>query len=333
MKHVFSIASHLVFYICHKYIELHHLAKNDCVLLLTRNYHIPDAYIPQYTTVISTEYSPANRIWAGFNVIQTLHNKKQFDQLITSHIGDDDFIYYTHVCNNEVCNLMVSKKNCKGYYITEDGSGSYRTFNPQTFVGWRNVMYYVLLKPLFPRFYCIKNHFIETKHPKFKGCIATSQICFPLHQQHLEVIGLPFEQIDLEYCPEAIVSIDPLYLYLSKEEACAVYRDIGQYIAEKHYSTIAYKFHPNFYTSAFSTFKNDYLSAFLVNLDCTVNEIPATVCLENALMTYRSDFYTVFSSVSIYANTAGCTCYSPLHRIKHLIPTDIALVEEISQPI
>lgn len=333
MKHVFGIASHLVFYICNKYIEMHNLSTSDCVLLLTRNYRIPDAYKSKYANVICTSYSPTERIWAGLNFIQTIHNKRHFDDLIASYIGNDEFIYYTQVCNNEISNLMVSKSNCKGYYILEDGSGSYRTFNPPTFVGWKAWSYYLLLKPLFPRFYCIKNHFIETNHPKFMRCIGTTQKCFPLHQQYLEVVGLPFEHIDLGYCPEAIISIDPLYLYFTKEEACDIFREIGRYIEEKKYAVIAYKFHPNFYTPFYEQLKNEYLNALLSNLNCSTKEIPASVCLENALVTYQCDFYTIFSSVAIYANNAGCTCYSPLHRVKDKIPTKIALVEEISQPI
>jgi len=332
MKHVFGIASHLVFYLCNRYIEKHQLPIEDCILLLTRNYQLPSTYAQHYPHVIATDYSPKKRVWAGVHFWKTIRNKQQFDQLLSSFLKGEDFIYYTQVCNNEICNLMVSMPNCKGYYVVEDGSGSYRTFNPQTFIGWQEWIYRLLLKPLFPRFYCIKNHFIETEHPKFMGCIASSQDCFPLHQQYLEVIGLPFEKIDLGYSPDAVISIDPLYLYFDTDKAQEILRSMGETIRQKHYKTIAYKLHPNLYTQAFSKEKNMYLHTLMQGLN-KMEEIPSTTCLENVVTTYHSDFYTVFSSVAIYAHLAGCTCYSPLHRIKDQIPTHIALVEELSQPI
>ena len=216
MKHVFGASSHLVFYQCKKIVELDHLNPDDCIFFFTRNYVCPPKYNSLFKNQIHTQYNVDEnngRVFAGLNLRKTFSNVKSFDNLVDSYIKGEDFIWYSQICNNDFCSLMVTKKNCKGYYVLEDGLGSYRPYNPQTFTGIQYLLYKFVLKPLFPRCFEVKNHFITTEHPKFRGCIATTEYCFPLHQKYLRCIGLPFETTDLGYSPDAILSIDPLYLF------------------------------------------------------------------------------------------------------------------------
>lgn len=336
MKYVFGIASNLVFYEANKLIELDGLNPNDCIFFLLRNYSIPQRFFERYPNQIQTSYNTTSgegRVFAGWNIFQTRRNVRQFDQLVDSYINNDSFIWYTQVCSNDFCSLMVSKKNCVGYYILEDGTGSYSVENPTPFIGLKYFLFRFVLKPLWPRIYCVKEHFIETNHTKFLGCIGTSQQSFPLHQSSLRVIGDPFVPEYLPTPPDAILSVDALFLYFNIQETEEIFGMIAEALNAKKYSHVYYKHHPYILAPANHMLYEQYEQIIHKYIKGDLIQLPASACLENILTAYRSDFYTVYSSVAIYANNAGCICYSPLHRVKDKIPTKIALVEEISQPI
>lgn len=128
MKHVFRISSPLTFFLCKKIMDVKGIDYNDSILFLVRDYAIPQKYSSTFPNVIKTSYnvSPTEgRVFAGLNVFKTHKNIKEFDALIDAEIKGEDFIWYAQICNDDFCSLMVSKKNCKGYYVIEDGLGSY----------------------------------------------------------------------------------------------------------------------------------------------------------------------------------------------------------------
>ncbi len=339
MKYVFSISSHLTFYISNKIIEIDARNVDDCVLLLTRDYHIPEKYNSLYKNQIHTSYNvvgeQSSRVFSGINVLQTKRNIKAFDNLIDPFLQNEDFIWYTQVCSNDICSLMVTKKNCVGYYIIEDGFGSYLNTNPQTFKGWRYIAYKLVLKPFFNRIFELKNHFISTDSPKFKGCIATIETCFPLHQQYLRVIGLPFEKIDLGYTPNAILSIDPMYLFIDDEVIKKIYQELSCFIKSKCYKTITYKFHPIFYATVNSNLKAHYTQMIKNYFGEGLIELDKNTVLENVLMTYACDFYTDNSSVAIYGHELGAACYSYIPILNYYANThrNYPLINKICIPI
>lgn len=312
MKHIFFVSSNLTFFIANKIVQLDGLQKEQCCLLLVRNYQVPPNYAHEYPCQIATDYNVdphTGRVFAGINIWKTYKNIRDFDYLIYKAINDDSFIWYSPVCSNDICSLMVSRKECVGYYVTEDGLASYREFNPQTFTRWRYWMYKLILKPLYPRIFCVKNHFITTDHPKFKGCIATSTKCFPLHQQYLRVIGSPFEPIHNDLFPDAVISIDPWYNDLNIETINDVYQRLAQYIAKKNYKNLACKFHPRFDAPQNSVIKSEYTS-ILNHYFPNIHILPKDTILEQILCSPNQDFYCGSSSVSLYVSLVGVKCYS-----------------------
>lgn len=314
MKYIFGVSSHLTLYIAHHIIELNHFDRNDCLLFLTRDYTIPDHISVLYPHQTHTSYNLVNsksgRVFAGANVFKTIRNIRAFDSLIDQFLQDDDFIYYTQVCSNDLTSLMATKPNCHGFYVIEDGLASYRDINPQTFTGIRHVLYKLFLKPFFHRIYACKNHFVASESSKFLGCIATLPFCFPLHQDKLQVIGIPFETIDLGFTPDALLSIDPLYLFISENNIKLLYQELAQVMKAKHYKTIAYKYHPNLLAEANSEIKR-YVENVLHDTfgDCLI-ELDQSVVLENVLKTYQCDFYTCWSSVALYGTYMDAKCYT-----------------------
>lgn len=338
MKHVFGVSSHLVFYQCNKLIELDHLNPDDCIFFFTRNYHCPKKFDEIYKNQIHTEYNVANdkgRVFEGLHIGKTRKNIKEFDTLVDSFIQGEDFTWYTQHCSNDFCSLFVTKSNCTSYYILEDGLGSYRNYNPQTFIGWKFLLYKFIFKPFFSRCFEVKNHFITTEHPKFKGCIATTPYCFPLHQQYLRCIGLPFETTNLSFTPDAVISIDPLYFWVKKEDEAKIYERLSSFIKQKGYKNIAYKFHPYFNAQLNAAIKTRYKQLIQKYYGDIMVELSSDVVLENVLMTYHCDFFTDNSSVAIYAHEMGVKCYTymPILREYSDAYKNVPLIEEFCIPI
>lgn len=339
MKHVFYVTSHLTFNITNKIVELDDIKPQDCVLLLAREYHIPEKFNAQYPNQIATSYNISvnqGRVFAGVNIFKTQNNIRYFDKLVDEYIKGEDFVWYASVCSNDICSLMVTKSNCVGFYIVEDGLASYRDFNPQTFTGARYWMYRLLLKPFFNRIFAVKNHFISDDDPKFKGCIATNTRCFPLHQHRLRVIGLPFENVELDEIPNAILSVDPLFLVIDEQATRKVYEQLAAYIQSKGYQTIAYKFHPRFNAQSNKELKEMYQSMLQQYFMVPMIELAPDVVIEGVLKNYKCDFYTSNSSIAIYGAAAGATCYSYIPLLKpftdafsadSLIPQVCTLIE------
>lgn len=323
MKHVFRISSHFTFYLCKSYIKSQSLNQDDCVLFLVRNYKIPPEYNEEFSRRISTEYNvdqKNGRVFAGLNVFKTWHNIANFDRLVDSYIGQEPFVWYTQVCNDDLCSLMVTKHNCHGYYVIEDGLGSYLSNNPRTFVGWRYWVYRMFLNVFFPRIYSVKKWYINSEHPKFKGCIASNQKCFPLHQQSLQVVEVVYDKITLERCPDAILSVDPLFFYMDEHSVELIYRDLAAFMKIKNYKILYYKYHPSFNSSVNEGIRKKYELIIKKYFKIDLAEISPTISLENVLYTYKCDFYTSRSSVSIYASSMGALCYSYSSVIEKYVP-------------
>lgn len=330
MKHFFCVASNLAFSICNRLIQVDGLPLGDCVFITLRSFRLPACVHGYHVVETSLNTSATSgRLFAGWRIWDTKKNLRKLDQLIYDNTGGEDFLFYTQICNNDLCSAFVSNPQCKGYYIIEDGSGSYRKEEIISFQGWRGWMYKWVLKPMFPRIYTLKNKMVEVNHPKFKGCIATNELCFPLHQDVLRVIGLPFQPEPMEYAPEALISLDPYYIWLTDEQVQRVMEQLGEYINAKHYQRIAFKPHPYLLTkennSKYLLYK-EWLQRFI---HCKIEELGGQVSLENTLMAHKDcDFYTAYSSVAIYAKAMGVRCYTFAPLLRQYCDVFVPIVED-----
>ena len=160
MKHVFSVTSNLTFSLVMRIVKVNALKEEDCVLLLLRGYKIPREKEQVYVHRIETSYNidvDNGRVFEGIRFWKTKSNIKEFDRVVDAKVGRGDFVFYTSVCSNDICSLMVTKPNCKGFYMMEDGLSSYRNSNPQTFLGIQYWIYRLLLKRFWPRIFEAKN--------------------------------------------------------------------------------------------------------------------------------------------------------------------------------
>ncbi len=335
MKHFFCISSHLAFSICNHLIQIDGLAVDDCIFLTTRGYRLPANGVQYH--VVETDFNSSaqsGRLFAGWHIVQTIRNIRLFDEIIDTHTDGDDYFFYTQICNNDISSVCVTNPHCKGYYIIEDGVGSYRHDDLPTFRGLRYFIYRCFLKPVFPRIYMLKSRMIEVNHPKFKGCIATNTLCFPTHQDSLRVIGLPFHPEPLPNPPQALLSLDPYYLWLTDEQVEIVFKQLGVFINKYRYKSLMYKPHPYLLVKEnqgryilYKQYLQRYISAPL-------EELEAQICLENTLMAHRDcSFYTAVSSVAIYAKAMGVKCYTFAPLLRQFCSLSVPVVEDMCIPI
>ncbi|MBR2165592.1 MAG: hypothetical protein IJ915_03490 [Paludibacteraceae bacterium] len=337
MKHIFGVSSHLAFYLCQRIIEQDSLKKDDCIFFTIDGYTIPSEYKSQYLSVDIYERlsHTRGRIFAGLRFWLTARNVANVDKLIEQCIGNDDYIWYTQICFNDLCSVMVTNPHCVGYYVIEDGSGSYYMDNTPTFQGWQAVVYHCFLKPFYPRIYTLKNHFIESNHPKFKGCIASNEMCFPFHKNYLRVVGIPFQSVPLAIVPDAIISIDPFFRWgITDEQAFQIIRQLATFVNNQKYQRVAYKLHPALLSTQ-QTERNKLYNQWIHEyFTATLEELAPQVSLENTLMAHTNcDFYTAVSTVAIYAHAMGVTCYTYCPLIRQYIDKRVPFIEDMCTPI
>ena len=327
MKHVFSITSHLTFSIMLRIVETNAIDKKDCVLFLLRDYHVPESHNAEFPLLISTSYNvdvDHGRVFAGIRFGQTRRNIRRFDELVDNVLKGEEFIFYTSVCSNDICSLMVTKPNCKGFYITEDGLPSYRHSNPQTFTGVRYILYRLVLRPLWPRIFEAKNHFIEDRHPKYRGCKGAMENSFPLQRDKLQVVGFPFEKNDYGFHPDAVISVDPLYESMGMERVDRLYRELAEFIEKnQRYNNIMYKLHPRF-NAAINRGRRDEFVALLKRYFPQIGELPAGVVLESMLYATKADLYCGNSALALYASQVGVRCYNMVTMLSDIPGFEVA---------
>lgn len=310
MKYILGVQSPLTFYLVHRIITLNHFDPKDCLLISGRNYHIPEKYESTYPNVWVMNYGggTVGRIFSGIHFIQTRRNIQSFDAKIDAFTGGDDYDCYLTYCGDDICNLLVTKTNCRHYYIVEEGMGIYEDCDQKTFSGWKQIFFKYFLKPLYPRLYAIKEYQFNPYHPKFNGFYGVSPDSFAFFKNFPKmVVGNPFETVDIGFSPDAVLSIDPFFKYMDTDKVDTIFRQLSLYLRPKNYKTIVYKYHPLFGVfpdkqKAYDEILHRYFGNNIVQLD-------DTAVLENILMTYKSDFYSNGSSVQRYGVIAGAKCY------------------------
>lgn len=324
MKHLFYVHSHITFLVSKQYILDKGINPDDCLLLCSRN------YVPryEYQQIIKNIKKYPQEVWDSRkedlsllkNLFNGFHGLKVLEDFITAYCQQDEFFFYTFSTNSHMCSIMVTMKNCRGYYLIEEGASSYSddAFIKKT-VGKRNLIFQSLLVHLFPRFYLLKNHHYSTASKKFKGVITTSEkALFQLKGEHI-IISNPFGKQKLSYSPSIVLSVDAsLHLcQMNLEHIETIMNEICKFVSYKYKNPIiAYKMHPMIVKepSAISI-RNVLLKAFE---NFRVEELPNDIAIEDVLNEYHCDFFSDWSSVAIYANQMGCKCYSYAHELSRV---------------
>lgn len=323
MKHVFLVHSHITYLVAKQVIVQQGISPADCIYFTTRSYSTPDGLEDiRFSSFLGYDDKP--RAWAGMNVCKTQKNIRYCDALISQMIGDE-FYFYTPQTMTDMANVIVTNSKCMGYFLIEEGIGSYLNREITLYRSWRKAAVY-LLRLLFPRVFSIKRTFLHTNHPKFKGGFGLGESIFPLLKDRSKVfkINPPFERVQLENIPEAVIVLDNFYgLSIPTSTYFDVLEDTISYmVIYNHYSSVAYKYHPFHYTQPQLMSELERLMGELSKkYNLTIFQLDRNVVLENIAKSYpKVAFYAVQSSVLFYAKLMGCRTYTMARLVINRFP-------------
>ncbi len=314
MKHLFLVHSPITFLVTQQLLKTEALPKEDCIILLSRNFKLPGTTRLQTAAIPADKAGNSDRIWSGLHLLRTRRQIRYYDQWLNSLVNEAFYFYTPHTAS-DLENLIISHEHCKGYYIIEEGIGSYRATEPFPFKGWRGGALKAL-QAACPRLYTAKASFCNTRHPKFTGGYGIGKGVFPhAASGKVKILPLPFTAVKLAHEVQAVIVIDYLQGLgdaLGNEAYTEVLRQTaGQLAASGRYRAIAYKFHPSHYIGR-QEFIGQVRRLFqqtAAQHNITIDELPQEVLLENVAYSYHPDFYGLFSSALFYAAVIGCKTY------------------------
>lgn len=325
MKHLFYVHSHITFLVSKQYVFDQGINPDDCLFFCTRGYRYND----EYSQIFRNGCQYPKDIFANenfdilprFNFIKGYHNIHLLENFINDKFNNDSFVFYTFNTSSHVHSVIATMKKCLGYYIIEEGLSAYTEINklPQLYKGVKKIVFKHILQPIFPRFFILKDHIFSSSSKYYLGTIAILPEAFnPLPPKHLLVTN-PFSEISLGFAPTVVISIDSAFeIYQVPLDAIAtVFQKIKDNIALKENIVVAAKFHPYYYIHTEN--KEKFQAVLKTVFGELFRELPMDAILEDVLNTYHSDFYSLWSSIGIYAQRNGCKCYSFAHFLNEKI--------------
>lgn len=323
MKHLVFVHSHLSYLVINQYFVENNINPKDCIFLVTTRYKtFPEGNNYTYFINFPDDLLPNGykRVFHNRNIFLGVKNIKYLENKINSFIHNDSFFMYQTTTTNDCFNALVTMKQCKGYYLIEEGSSSYYHKKEITklFHGLSYYCVYILSKIL-PRFYALKCSIFSYDNKYFLGTIATTRKAFPDFPGKHVIVSSPFSKIVLDFVPDVILSIDSsLMISMGNFFPTELYNKIAEFFRYQGYQKIAYKFHPKYFANPdlLKTFREGLVSVF----GNTIVELDEKSQLENYFLSYPIDLCSDFSSIGIYASSFGRKCFSYTNLVKELYP-------------
>jgi hypothetical protein len=122
-----------------------------------------------------------------------------------------------------------------------------------------------------------------------------------------------------------------MWIPLDKTEE--IFKKLSNYINGKNYRIIAYKHHPYTLSTANREIHTMYNQLIKQLFKGQLIELESTVCLENALMAHKCDFYTAISSIVIYAKAMNINCFSYMPLLRKYTNLSVPIIEDLCTPI
>lgn len=323
MKHLIFVHSHLSFLVINQYFVENNIDPEDCLFMVTARYSsFPKGH--RYVNFIKfpEELLPdgCKRVFHKNNIITGIRNIRFIEDRINSFFHGDSFLMYLTTTSLDFFSALVTMKQCRGYYLMEEGSASYYYKNevPKLYHGLTYACMF-LLSRVMPRFYALRCSGFSFDNKYFLGTIATTRKAFPDFPGEHIVITTPFTRVTLDFVPDVILSIDSsIMISLGNRFPAELYSKIAGFFNRQGYSRIAYKFHPKYYV--YPELAESYRKGLTDIFGKDIVELDENCQLENYFLSYPIDFCSDFSSVGIYASNFGRKCYSYMNIFKELYP-------------
>lgn len=323
MKHLIFVHSHLSYSVINQYFVENNINPADCLFILAARYsHLPEGNNYKNFIRFPEELLPDGykRVFHNNNIITGYKNIRYIEELINTYFHGDSFYMYQTTTTHDCFSALVTMKQCKGYYLVEEGSASYyhKSEVPKQFHGISAICVSILSKIL-PRFYALKSSSFSFNNKYFLGTVATTRNAFPDFPGEHIIINPPFTKVVLDYVPDVILSIDSsIMISLGNVFPAELYKKVAEFFSRQGYKKIAYKFHPKYFADP--ELAESYRKGLSAIFGKDIVELDEKCQLENYFLSYPIDFCSDFSSVGIYASNFGRKCYSYMNIFKELYP-------------
>lgn len=322
IKHVFVVHSHITWLVTQLVILNKKLSRDEIVIVTGRNYKIDKLGYIQIKYPSFNNISPYKYIGLNLNNKDHILEVKRWNNKIAKLIKGDFLAYVPHLWH-VTAKLLVSHKNCIGYFYIEEGMASYddrlakiKKINTKEFLSswfkFRNKNFTTLF---------LTTNFFNFHHGKYKGAFCFSDDCFKNSKSKtifdiasLASIYTPPKPLNCD----CIVVFDTISIskFITTEESLSIVENvIFPSLKQKRFNTVAIKLHPDHYTARGLNEADAILKLFVSNNDITTVVLPETFILETYLIHYKIPIYCYVSSLSIYSSLLNGKVFTLINRL------------------
>lgn len=329
MKHIFFIHSHITEFITSSIMEFKEIPKESCIVFLDRNHNLSYDLGTTYSIPFTTS---TQNTTDDFSFKLLFYRNRallaEVDSWIDRITGKEEFFYYIPNTSYKFSQLVSTHPRCRGYYLIEEGIGSYMTYehNLTTYYPQKNLLYnnllYLLKRLNFRGRLHDKVSLFNCLHPNYRGAFCYSRECFE-NFPNQTVLSLQYNSFsrDANETPTHIIVFDFYYenFKLSFDAFIRSHERLLERLMEQGVKKVGYKLHPKQYTHSRSKEALETLfDRYKTRMELV--EIGREVSLEKIGINGDKVFYLAFSSVGIYASLFGNKVFSIYSWIEHEDP-------------
>lgn len=319
MKHVFIIHSNITEILMEMIIQHQNLNAKDIIIFYHRNYSPQCQYKTARLPKCKNQSILRIFLWLiGIN-----------------HIIKSNYTVYLPQSSVLEFGLFIINKKCKGYHYTEEGLASYmekklslNSYSTRIFSRYVITNNIYFFHPLFFdhrdfQDLIIKCNFFYFQHRKYQGSFALSEKSFKIDEKRilLNPLSHHYAKVGSNKKYDCIITFDAAVIYniINLEDSFKILKDdIYPFIQKKGYSSVAYKLHPEHFSTPPIAKKEAELIRRLMR-DKNIEELDKNFPLENYFISHiETDVIIYYSSAGYYASLFGCKVYSVYSKLCQL---------------
>lgn len=331
MKHIFLIHSHITCEVALAIIRREHIALEDVVFLLDRQFVTQVSGINTVPLDLPDEYSLIYK-----NPLRGWRHLRRIRKFIDNLSAGDFVCYFPHTYS-EFANLAAAHPRCKGYSLMEEGLWSYFSVEgmnevvPPAILGWKQrLLSQALYMGRFKDRYFCRNDYLYA--------YATSDQAFPGFARKV-VLEDTFPMAGNAGCEQSCLARKVIVLdsvvetrVVGEADFLAGFDRLLDTMAERLRGgeAIYIKRHPYQYVKrGFSDRLIEHIRQKFPAHE--VREFGGDVSMEQMALSGDVEFYLNVSSVSIYASRLGAKVYSYARTIGAQSPEFMGRLERLPQ--
>lgn len=321
LKHIFYIHSQICFIISKHIIELNKINIKDVIFISNRGFSFQKN---NSFKTIAAEQITNGPVVLQWNILKSAIECIRFDKKINNITKNKS--YYTYIPQTTIgfVELLITHKNCAGFYYVEEGHSSYESLSNINSMHYNTKTIPIIIKRLGWLNRIKNNNFFEIE--KCKALYCTSKIAFPGARKKIvldEIFKKQKNIFETNTEKKFYCAFDAISVYnndLQSAHIIAFLIAIKKYIKNNNITKIIIKYHPE------QLINNEYtLFEKIINKELNgiieIDSFPPNCSLELQLMEENNaDILILSSSIGMYAQRMGHTVYTFFNIFKELVP-------------